>query len=123
MLQALDHVTVRSSDLSRTQRFYESALGLERGARPAFQIGGHWLYLAGRPVLHVVEAAACGTPAGAFDHFAFAARGRDRLEACLAAAGVPFQLRQLPDGSALQMKMRDPDGACIELVFYATEDL
>lgn len=121
MLQALDHVTLRSTDLARTLGFYRQVLGMEPGPRPAFGIPGSWLYVAGHPVLHVLEMPVEGR-SGAIDHVAFEARGRAVLSARLDAAAVPFDLVALPDGSALQMFLRDPDGARIELVFKDPED-
>jgi len=121
MLQILDHVTLRSTDLARTLGFYRQLLGLEPGPRPAFGVPGSWLYVGGNPVLHVVESSIEGR-GGAIDHVAFEARGRAVLSAQLDAAAVPFELVALPDGSALQMFLRDPDGARIELVFRHPED-
>ena len=45
MLLALGHVTVLSTDLKRTERFYCDLLGLRVGPRPAIPIPGCWLYL------------------------------------------------------------------------------
>lgn len=121
MLQALDHVTLRSTDLARTLVFYQRLLGLELGPRPAFAVPGLWLYACEHPVVHVVERPVEGR-GGPIDHVAFEARGRAALTAQLDAAGEPFELVALPDGSALQMFLRDPDGARIELVFKHPED-
>jgi catechol 2,3-dioxygenase-like lactoylglutathione lyase family enzyme len=120
MLHAIDHVTLRSTDLARTLRFYQ-LLGMQHGPRPAFGIPGFWLYVAGQPAVHVLETPLEGR-GGAIDHVAFEACGRAVLSALLDAAAVPFELVALPDGSALQMFLRDPDGARIELVFRQPED-
>lgn len=120
MLQALDHVTLRSSDLASTLAFYQR-LGLRQGPRPAFGLPGLWLYAGERALIHVLE----GRPArdgGAFDHVAFQARGRAGLAARLQAAGIAFELQALPDGSALQIFVHDPDGTRIELLFKHLED-
>lgn len=120
MLQALDHVTLRSADLPRTLAFYRQ-LGLRQGPRPPFGLPGLWLYAGERVLLHVLE----GRPVndgGPFDHVAFEARGRARLASALTTAGIAFDLHALPDGSALQMFLCDPDGARIELVFRHQED-
>jgi catechol 2,3-dioxygenase-like lactoylglutathione lyase family enzyme len=121
MLQALNHVTLRSTDLARTLGFYQQLLGLEPGPRPAVGVPGSWLYAAGHPVLHVLEGPVDGR-GGAIDHVTFEARGRTVLSARLDAAAVPFELVALPDGSALQMFLRDPDGAQIELIFKHPQD-
>lgn len=121
MMQALDHVTLRSTDLARTLEFYQQLLGLESGPRPAFSRPGLWLYAIGRPLMHVLEMPV-DRRGGAIDHVAFEARGRAAISSRLEAAGVPFDLTALPDGSALQMFLIDPDGARIELVFKHPED-
>jgi catechol 2,3-dioxygenase-like lactoylglutathione lyase family enzyme len=73
------------------------------------------------PVLHVLEMAV-GDGSTAIDHLAFAARDRHALTARLTAAAVPFSLTALPDGSALQLFVHDPDGARVELVFREAGD-
>jgi len=121
MLLTIDHVTLRSGDLARTERFYVELLGMTVGLRPSFNIRGRWLYVDGRALVHIVEAPVAGGE-GAFDHLAFEARGRMAISDRLREADVPFELHALPDGSALQMFLRDPDGARIELVFKDLED-
>ena len=121
MLQALDHVTLRSTDLARTLEFYQRLLGLEPGDRPSFAVPGSWLYAGDRPVLHVLEMPVEGH-GGPIDHVAFEATSRAAISTRLDEAGVRFQLVSLPDGSALQMFLEDPDGARIELVFRNAED-
>lgn len=121
MLKSLDHVTLRSTDLGRTLAFYERLLGLEPGCRSAFGMQGLWLYAEGRSLVHVLEMPVDAW-GGAIHHIAFEARDRLAVSARLAAARVPFELTALPDGSALQMFLTDPDGARVELVFRHPED-
>ena len=121
MLKALDHVTIRSADLARTLGFYQRLLGLCPGPRPPFSMPGLWLYAGNSAVVHVLEGPVVGQ-GGAIDHVAFEARDRMTLSMRLGEAGVPFELQALPDGLALQMFLRDPDGARIELVFKDPED-
>src|SRR5450432_982440 len=54
-VQALEHVTVRCAQLQRTRDFYVELMGLTEGDRPKFPFRGHWLYLGGIPVVHLVE--------------------------------------------------------------------
>ncbi len=121
MLRTLDHFTVRADDLDRTAAFYHQLLGLAPGPRPPFAVPGRWLYASGRPLVHVL-AASVEAPAGTVDHVAFAARGRAGLERRLSGAGVAYRLVARPDGSALQMFLRDPDGSALELVFRSKDD-
>lgn len=119
-LLSLGHVTVRSTDFDRTERFYCDLLGLRPGARPPLAVPGRWFYLGDAPVLHVLPrdaraAAAPGT--GTIDHFALAAADRPAFELRLRAAGVPFETRPLAGTSVRQVFLADPDGARVELWF------
>lgn len=49
---ALHHVSVPTSDLSRSSLFYEKVLGLKRMQRPPFTIEGIW-YAIGRLQIHI----------------------------------------------------------------------
>ena len=125
MLIGFDHVTVRCVDLDRTRRFYTDVLGLRLGPRPAFGIPGHWLYLADRAAVHLLEGTAQPRRSpgiAGFDHIAFDGRDRRAIEVRLRRAGIVFRLTALPDGSALQMFVHDPDGTSIEIVFRAPAD-
>src|SRR5471032_3374836 len=50
----LDHVTIVASDCTPLRRFFVEVASMDDGARPAFGIGGHWLYLDGQPALHLI---------------------------------------------------------------------
>ena len=131
---ALEHVTIRCAQLQRTRDFYVDFLGLTEGARPDFAFRGYWLYLAGVPVVHLVEAAdkpsawgasgetvipdaAAGT--GSFDHVAF--RGQDfaLMRQQLAASGMAFRERVVPGGRRAQLFVHDPEGVLVEINFDA----
>ena len=118
-LLALDHVTVRSADLERTERFYCDLLGMRTGPRPAIPVPGHWFYIGDQAVLHVlplVRLALPGTEA-TIDHFALRAEGLPEFEQRLHAAGQPFERRLLADSGIWQIFLTDPDGAVVELSF------
>jgi extradiol dioxygenase family protein len=51
----LDHITIVAPDCACLRDFFVEIAGMEEGARPAFAIGGHWLYLHHQPVLHLIE--------------------------------------------------------------------
>ena len=120
MLLSLGHVTVLSTDLERTERFYCDLLGLRVGPRPAIRIPGCWLYLGDQPVLHVLARQAAAMPDDAhpvIDHFALDAEDRAGFEHRLQAAGQPFESRRLADSGIWQIFLTDPDGARVELSF------
>ena len=129
-IQALEHVTIRCAELQRTRDFYVDLLGLRDGERPAFPFRGHWLYLGGIPVVHLVEAsdsagawgrdiviprAEEGT--GSFDHVAF--RGDDfaAMRERLQKAGMTFRERVVPGGALSQLFVPDPEGVLVEINF------
>src|SRR5260221_11726875 len=105
-VQTPGHVTIRCAQLQHPRDFYVELMGLTDGERPNFPFRGHWLYLGGVPVIHLVEAADIGgawgravvlpDPAegtGAFDHVAFQGADFDAMRAKLNAAGVDFTAR------------------------------
>ncbi|HEX9841993.1 MAG TPA: hypothetical protein VGC20_04560 [bacterium] len=54
-IQFIDHFTlsVRPHELEPLREFYTTIFGLKEGKRPDFSFPGHWLYLEGRPVVHL----------------------------------------------------------------------
>jgi catechol 2,3-dioxygenase-like lactoylglutathione lyase family enzyme len=130
MLTSLGHVTVRSADFERTERFYCDLLGMRVGPRPAIPLPGRWFYVGDEAVVHVlprtVDAVVRqeGDASSAFDHFALNAEDRSAFERRLRAAGQPFESRRLADSDLWQVFLRDPDGLRVELCFKAhIEDL
>ncbi|CAD5367178.1 Glyoxalase [Rubrivivax sp. A210] len=119
MLLSLGHVTVRSADFERTERFYGDLLGLRIGPRPAIAVPGRWFYIGDRAVLHVLPraaGAAAGT-GGAIDHFAFEADELPTFQRRLEAAGQAFEGSLLADSHIWQVFLTDPDGARVEISF------
>lgn len=123
MLTRLGHVTVLSTDLGRTRRFYCDVLGLRVGPRPAIPLPGLWLYLGEQAVVHVLPRQHTPAPEGeaAIDHFALEARDRPAFEQRLRQAGVAFESRRLADSLTWQVFITDPDGARVELCFIPEE--
>lgn len=119
MLLSLGHVTVRSADFGRTERFYCGLLGMRIGPRPAIAVPGRWLYIGDQAVLHVLPrtAEAPAGAGGAIDHFALEADDLPAFERRLEAAGQPFESRRLADSDTWQIFLTDPDGARVELSF------
>ena len=116
---SLDHVTVRSADFARTERFYCDLLGMQPGPRPAIALPGRWFYVGDEALLHVLPRSvdAPHDTAGAIDHFAFHADDLPAFEQRLRAAGQRFEPRRLADTDTWQIFLTDPDGARVELCF------
>lgn len=120
-LISLDHINLVTSDLEGTIRFYRDLLGLELGPRPSFAFPGAWLYLSGRPVVHLVlrEDAVASAATGAIDHVAFSCEDFEGLRTRLEAAGITHEVREVPGGRLRQIFLRDPNGVKVELNFAA----
>ncbi len=125
---ALEHVTIRCAQRMRTRDFYVELLGLTEGERPDFPFRGHWLYLGGVPVIHLVEAAdkgsawggehgAAGSDTGPFDHVAFQGDDFEAMRARLQEAGMTFRERVVPGGKLKQLFVPDPEGVLVEINF------
>lgn len=119
MLKSLGHVTVRSADFERTERFYCDLLGMRPGPRPDIPVPGRWIYIGDDAVLHVLPrgAGAAEGTGGAIDHFALNAVDLAAFEDRLTAAGQPFEVRRLANTDVWQIFLTDPDGARVELCF------
>ncbi len=120
----LDHYTIRTGDLAATRRFYTDVMGFSIGPRPAFPFPGAWLYQDGAPLVHVIEDAGAGAGAamtGRIDHIAFTATDLAGVRARLAALGIRFDQRTVPDQAVHQVFLTDPNGIRLELNFPAAE--
>lgn len=118
---ALDHINISTDKLAETRTFFVEVLGLSEGDRPPFAFPGHWLYLGGHPIVHIV-----GRPAGrrpsseaALDHFALRAEGYEELKGRLDAAGLTYEAIGVPGRATRQIFVQDPNGVTVELNFPA----
>jgi catechol 2,3-dioxygenase-like lactoylglutathione lyase family enzyme len=117
-LHGLDHVNIRCADLARSRAFYAEVLGMTDGERPPFTFPGAWLYLGGRPVVHLVGGAAdTGADTGNFDHVAFEADDFDAMRSRLQAQAIAFQENIFAAAGLKQLFFPDSDGVKIELNF------
>jgi len=129
-VSALEHVTIRCAQLQRTRDFYVDLMGLVDGERPNFPFRGHWLYLGGIPVVHLVEATdtagAWGRDivipnpeegTGSFDHVAFKGDDFQAMRDRLQKAGLTFKERVVPGGRLSQLFVHDPEGVLVEINF------
>ena len=118
----LDHATIVTTDLDAARRFFVEVVGLEDGARPPFGIRGYWLYAAGRPVVHLVDAtvpAYAGRAAPRIDHIAFRIESPAEWQVLLErlrVAGVDYQRAEVPLSDELQLFVALAPGVIVEFV-------
>ena len=135
-VSALEHVTIRCAQLQRTRDFYVDLMGLTDGERPNFPFRGHWLYLGGIPVVHLVEATdtagAWGRDivipnpkegTGSFDHVAFKGDDFQAMRTKLQKAGLTFKERVVPGGRLSQLFVPDPEGVLVEINFRRDDQI
>jgi catechol 2,3-dioxygenase-like lactoylglutathione lyase family enzyme len=130
----LEHVTIRCARRQDTRDFYVDLIGLTEGDRPNFPFRGHWLYLGGTPVVHLVEAldhpgawtgsatgalggSLPGKDTGPFDHVAFRGSDFDAMRRKLVERGIAFRERVVPGRPLKQLFVPDPEGVMVELNF------
>lgn len=137
-LSLLDHCSIRTVKLDQTRDFYVDVLGMADGERPDFDFPGNWLYVEGKPVVHLVgvdaddpsglEAYLGGSidPAtlqgsGAFDHLAFRGNDAGAMIARLDKQGVAYRERQVPGMDLFQLFVEDPNGITVELNYFGEQ--
>ncbi|MCZ6474306.1 MAG: VOC family protein [SAR324 cluster bacterium] len=129
-LQFIDHFTlsVRPHELEPLRAFYTETFGLEEGARPDFKFPGHWLYLGGRPVVHLAanlpeefEVPDGSMATGKFNHVSFRCKNVEKTRERLKEQGLKFREAPVPGFPLHQIFLHDPAGLMIELTFDVPE--
>jgi catechol 2,3-dioxygenase-like lactoylglutathione lyase family enzyme len=118
-IAALDHINISTNKLAETRAFFVDLLGLTEGDRPPFGFPGHWLYIGGHPIVHLVGRPVNRLPSAeaALDHFALRADGYDDLKARLDAVGLRYDAVDVPGSATRQIFVDDPNGVTVELNF------
>jgi len=118
---ALDHVSVLTSNLDASLKFYEDVIGLKTGFRPQMDFGGAWLYDGDRAVIHLIcRDEFTQQDTGALDHVAFNCTGVEEYKKVFEEKRVKYKSNYLPDIKLTQMFVDDPEGVTVELNFFQT---
>ncbi|ABC28064.1 Lactoylglutathione lyase [Hahella chejuensis KCTC 2396] len=125
----INHVLIRSKDLTAMTTFLVEVIGLRNGDRPGFRFPGAWLYSDDRPIVHLVgadasdeeQAAYLGDNAlegrGAIDHVALAGADYEQLLTRLRHHGATYNERTVPASREHQVFVEGPEGLKLELLF------
>jgi catechol 2,3-dioxygenase-like lactoylglutathione lyase family enzyme len=121
-LTTLDHVNLRTHDLDRAVAWYRDVLGMETGPRPDFSFDGAWMYLDGKPIVHLIKVAREPDNVDPkLEHFAIGATGMAAFLETLERHGVAHTLDPVPGLPVVQVNLRDCDGNHIHVDFAAEE--
>ncbi|MDR5756039.1 VOC family protein [Caballeronia sp. LZ035] len=119
----LDHVTVVAPHCDALMRFFVDIAGMEVGPRPPFGVGGYWLYLSGRPVVHLIaggmDAPAQRPCATRIDHVALRIDDADEWRSLLQrldSHGYAYQLADVPLSRERQLFVRLAPAVVVEFV-------
>ncbi len=142
MKLALNHFSIRTTNMEATRLFYEATLGVTVGPRPAFPFPGLWLYNGSHDdvanaLVHVIgidlndpeglkqylgeRDLSSLKGSGAVDHIALFDTGLEEKLSQLRKSGIPVRERTVPVIGLHQVFMDDPNGVVIELNYPAQE--
>ena len=121
----VNHLTIKTSDLEATAKFYTEVMGAELFDRPNFPVPCIWLGIAGTQI-HIMSGDGAldhngeFVPGGAaFDHMAFMASGIEDFRDSFSKHKVDWKEFEIPDANIWQLFVYDPSGVLIELAFEA----
>jgi catechol 2,3-dioxygenase-like lactoylglutathione lyase family enzyme len=122
-IPALDHVTIKTTQIAETVAFYQHYLGLAEGFRPpGLQPPGVWLYAKGgsSALIHLIELNGDKDSAvpdtGNFDHFNMRLEGFAEYLAKVKAMGCWHNV-MVVNPTLVMIQHRDPNGVMLEVQF------
>lgn len=120
-IKALDHVNLRTINLSALRKFYVEALQFESVATYGKR-RGYWLSIDGKVLLHLIEAERTDTVSyPRIEHFALSAEGLVQVMDRLDRLNLAYNLHPVSEQGVVQLNLRDPDDNRLHLDFPIAE--
>ena len=113
----LNHVLVKTRDLSAMTKFWTKYIGLEVGERPPFPFPGAWLYSNGQALVHLVEDPMIERSNAVLSHVALEGANYADLIKTLKDNLIPYNETDVPLSGERQVFVRGPDGLNVEMLF------
>ena len=121
-IKLLEHVNLQTTEIDKLEEWYIRILGMEKGYRPPFDIKGSWLYAAGVPMIHLVDAMDTSMEkAPRIEHFCMRAGGLKEFLSRLKKNGIPYKTLRVPELRILQVYISDPDDNQMHIDFPPEE--
>ena len=117
----IEHIAIRSHDLTATRHFFEQVLGLRTGYRPKSleHIPGYWLYTNDQPIVHLIggQRPTAASSTHGIDHVGLRLADYPALLTRLNQHGVVYQVTEQPELNEYRVFFRVPGGPVLEAVF------
>lgn len=114
----LDHIHLHVVDGPRMVRFLETVLEAKEGFRPPFEFPGHWVYIEGKPAIHIsIVAPHEDPPRGIIGHVAFGVYDYEATKARIESTGYAWRLAGIPDTDIGQFFVDGPEGLLLEVQY------
>lgn len=119
MITGIDHVNIRTLDISGTVHFYTNLIGLRYdGPSQSNGFARHWLRDGrGRAIIHLRELASDMAGTGAVDYVALSSTAMMAVIARLEQAGADYARFDITADGIVQIFVTDPNGVTLELTF------
>ncbi len=116
LIESLNHVALRVTDVPRSVAFYRDVLRLEVMERPGFSFPGAWLRVRGEQELHLIGGTTRDATGGSRgNHFALRVDDIAGWAEHLRQCGVAFRGPHRRPDAVQQIFVEDPDGHVVEL--------
>ena len=117
----LNHVNIETTDIDRSDSFYNNVLGPISGERPNFDRPGYRMCKDNVPIIHIISPLRenkllAGSKHAAISHFALRIKGFEAMREHLTDLSISYTETSVPSSNRPQFFINDPDGVVVELV-------
>ena len=117
----LNQVNIESTDIDRSDSFYNNVLGLISGKRPNSYRPGYRMYKNNVPIIHIISPLPenkllTGSKHATISHFALHIKGFEAMRDYLTDLSISYTETSVPSSNRHQFFINDPDGVVAELI-------
>ena len=121
----LNHVNIETTDIDRSDSFYNNVLGPISGERPNFDRPGYRMYKDNVPIIHIISPLPknkllTGSKHAAISHFALRIEAFGAMREHLTDLSISYTETSVPSSNRHQFFINDPDGVVAEPIHMRT---